>query len=401
MVVRQSINEKGKKMIDSLKIAVSAHKVSFSDYRNFGVPEDTLKQILTNPNYITSYTNLSWSKERCEKERYKQMMAEGADPDIAEVQSKLGYMPQITIHCFEYSEPMIAFSFSAPSLIFSQNISEVQETDFYYTMDCLLQKLSTIGIKVSYETIEQADVWKVDLCKNFDLSGTIGADVIITNLEKLIFSKRLDNDDTLYVHEDLLKTNKVEGKQFSLMCKGYEICFYNKIAEISKNTWGKNFVLYLANIGITDVLRYEYRIQKAPVLKQKLEKCGFNKNLKFKDIFNQELVNALNKDVWNSFIEPKLWVIPKLEGSDDCLLYRIKKAGITGKSALDVLHTYRLYHSDEGFKSIDRFFDSKSKVLKRLESKVKQIEDVEPCPLKMVFDDIKTHLFDGNPMMIH
>lgn len=318
-----------------------------------------------------------------------------------EEKQRFGYFPTIEIcSCGNIDNGHLTLRFSAPRLIYDSNLFEITESDFDKVILMLHQKLQNIGIFVSESDIKNSAIWELHTCQNFDMTNNIGVENALKTLNKLVFSKKLDNSDTVYIHEDSQKYNFIEGSKFGLMCKSYEVCFYDKYKQICQDQKSREFMEAIKEqTGIEEVLRFEYRLYKSASVKKALNDAGLKQNLTFEQIFKREVVQKLNANMWYKLFESKMFLISQLACDSDSIIDRIKSAGIKGKNGFDIYNAHNIYNSEGGFKAIIELFDPKSKVLSRLISKVKSLPPAKENITAQTFQMIKDGILNPKPLI--
>lgn len=318
-----------------------------------------------------------------------------------EEKDRYGYFPSIEVHSYgNITNGYLTLRFSAPRLIYGSNLFEIEENDFDKVVKALIDKLRFAGISVLEKDIRNAVIWECHTCQDFNMNNTIGVAQTLQNFNKLLFSKKLDNSITEYLHDDIEKGNLIEGKKFGLMCKSYEVCFYDKYKQICQDQKSREFAESIKKqTGIDEVLRFEYRLYNSASVKKALADCGMSRNLTFEQIFKREVVKKLNEHMWNKLFESKMQTISILGGDLDDIRNRIKSAGITGKQAFDIYCAYNIYQSDGGFSNVSELVGSKSKVMPRITKKLEALLPLENDVTKNTFQMIKDRILNPKPMI--
>ena len=318
-----------------------------------------------------------------------------------EEKQRFGYFPTIEIcSCGDIDSGYLTLRFSAPRLIYDSNLFEVIESDFDKVILMLHQKLRNIGIYVQECDIRNSAVWELHTCQNFDMTNNIGVTRTLKTFDKLIFNKKLNNSGTQYCHTDINKGSLVEGRKWSVFCDSYEVCFYDKFAQILQEERARDFVNDIqTNTGIEQMLRFEYRLYKSPSVKKALNDAGLKANLTFEQIFKREVVQKLNANMWYKLFESKMFLISQLACDSDSIIDRIKSAGIKGKNGFDIYNAYSIYNSEGGFNAVRELFDTKSKVLSRLINKVKSLPPAKEAVTAQTFQMIKDGILNPKPLI--
>lgn len=320
-----------------------------------------------------------------------------------EEKDRYGYFPSIEVHSYgDITNGYLTLRFSAPRLIYGSNLFEVEENDFDKVVKALIDKLRCVGISVSETDIKNAAVWELHTCQNFNMNNTIGVSQTLQNFHKLLFSKKLDNSITEYLHDDIEKGNFIEGKLFGLKCKSHEACFYDKYKQICQDDKSREFMEAIKErTGIKEVLRFEYRLYNSQAVKRELSNCGLSRNLTFEEIFKKDVVQRLNKHVWNKLFEPRMKIISALGSNKEDILNRLKSANITGKKAFDIYAAYHIYQSDGGFSGNTELLGTASKIFSRLIKKLDSLPPSENSAMEKTFKMIKDRILNPQPMITY
>ncbi|MBD5401009.1 hypothetical protein HDR61_04705 [bacterium] len=320
-----------------------------------------------------------------------------------EEKDRYGYFPSIEIHSYgDISDGYLTLRFSIPRLIYGSNLFEIEENDFDKVVQTLIQKLRCIGIYVSENDIRDASIWELHTCQDFNMNNTVGVAQTLQNFHKLLFSKKLDNSITEYLHDDIEKGNFIEGLKFGLKCKSYEVCFYDKYKQICQDDKSREFMEAVKEqTAIKEVLRFEYRLYNSQAVKRELSNCGLSRNLTFEEIFKKDVVQRLNKHVWDKLFEPRMKIISALGSNEEDILNRLKSANITGKKAFDIYAAYHIYQSDGGFSGNTELLGTASKIISRLIKKLDFLPPSENSAMEKTFKMIKDRILNPQPMITY
>ncbi len=371
-------------MIDTVKIAIELQNVTFSNYKNFSVDEFYMEEVLTGRLVLNTRFTPNRVNDEQEKKQY-------------------GYLPIVSISKYPNTYGFLVVRFSAPTLLLNSNIHEIQEADFDRLANRLRDKLRYLNIHTDIESIKQAQVWEIHTCKNIDLTGYSDTNYVLSTLNKLPFGKKFNKADTTYYG---LSSQCFDGSKFSLLCgksknKSYEICFYDKTREMNQSTAGAE-VLNNYHPNKTDILRFEYRLYKAQSIKDKLEQCDLPVTLVFEDLFKQDVIQTLNRDVWYKVMAPALKTLPILARKRPNIWKAIAKLDTTPMKSMQDYCVYKVL-SSEGFANVPAFItDSKTKVVARMQEKLNKINDAfesTQTQIQKTAQHIQTEILTGNPFV--
>lgn len=224
-------------------------------------------------------------------------------------ESKWNYFPRMTLYRRPFVLPSLKVEFSAPKILFQNNLDEVNEADFDSVVNFLREKMALRGVDISQENLKHAAVSAFHASKNIEMSGYTTATMAIKALSMLQLTKRLD----------LTKTDfRNGGQSLQYYSKSHSLVFYDKICDMGKDekrsidhdmkdVQKSLFCLIRKMRRSTDVeiLKMEVRLSQKRKMNSVLEKLGFRKNPTFEDIFKKEVCQAVLLDYWNTYVWEK------------------------------------------------------------------------------------------------
>ena len=272
-------------MFDTMKTAM------LYDYIN--ITDEALSHFSANPNYL-----------RAGQSAYLQQTAE-------EKQQKI-YLPQVQVSCIvqpgkkAYKE--LRVEFSAPKLLYGNNLVELSEDDFPKLVDKLAEKLALMGILVDKSIIESSTVVKLHSGKNIDLTGKISCMTLTSVLQTIPVPKNLDTSYTKF---------KNGGEAYMIHTSDYELSVYDKLCELQKsgskvleNVDGMVKEVDLSesiiNKGIKRIVRYEYRLNTKEAIKKVFAAAKIESDLTLKDVFKADIARRMNLYAWDKYIAPHM-----------------------------------------------------------------------------------------------
>ena len=204
------------------------------------------------------------------------------------------YKPKLTIikrgQIFD-----LKVEFSAPKLIFGNNLDEVSETDLDEVIATLLIKMDEMGLKTSERALKNAEVVSFHVSKNISLSKGYTATLAIKELSKVNLTKRLDLNKTDF---------RNDGHSLSYYANSHSLIFYDKIADmhkpqkraIDKDQTKQQFSL-ISSIKEEntrpEILRMEIRLSNKKKMNSVLKKVGYLNYPLFKNIFKTNLCQKI------------------------------------------------------------------------------------------------------------
>ena len=219
------------------------------------------------------------------------------------------YLPQVELYeKGNFSECKLVYeaviTFSAPKLIFENNLQEISALDGEQIFEILIARLYEVGIRVSAQSIVGAPLSVVHFCKNIPLPREISLRGILAELSKVDMGRAFDTTD------DLRRTDKNNSKVVHFYSGTREWVFYDKIEDLRK-TKGKRMdkqrteyekdMPSLLGIDGTEVFRFEYRLSKAQTIRSEINSL-FGKNFRdlvtFGEIFKDGLYKEIICNAW-------------------------------------------------------------------------------------------------------
>jgi len=266
---------------------------------------------------------------------------------------KVEYEMVITIH-------------SIPKLLFGNNFEEIKASDRDSIITTTTQRLREAGIVVLGESIKQASVSVIHLCKNIILPKEIAIRSILSDLSHTDMGKAYDTT------EDVRRQrNKNAGKVVHLFCGSREWCFYDKAddarqpkskrADKTRTTYEKE-LLSSPTFENLEVFRYEYRLNKHQTIRSELHALlgkTYQDKITVADLFTEGLWKTVLVRGWKNILhrpENQLALL-SYTSSLDLLLHILRNAKLENPSAHSqnkALWTYGLVQAikDNGAKTV-------------------------------------------------
>lgn len=214
------------------------------------------------------------------------------------------YYPTITVvkryfPNFRESRTNLYVQFSAPKIIFGNNVDEVSQEDFYNVCASLYVKLRHMGVVLnSIDSLADTKVTRVHFSKNIIFRDYTTASMVINHLKKTDVSHVLDINEVKY---------KNGGSALYFHSTAYEFVLYDKLKEMQtlvkkpkRSAEIDRFIsdIKLPDIKPLDILRLEARINekwKLNSIFKELDIC-YSKN--FQNMFNPEISNKVLHFYW-------------------------------------------------------------------------------------------------------
>jgi len=294
---------------------------------------------------------------------------------------KWGYMPRLTI-IKRGNEIYLKVEFSAPKLLFNNNLDELEETDFDEVIRKLKEIIREMGITLWTHQIENAEVSAFHPSKNIPLSKGYTSSFAIRELSKINFSQKLDLERVGF---------RNDGEALQFYSNRHSLVFYDKINDLNKpakRAIDKDqvkqqidlFAYIKAEKRNLEVLRIEIRLSHKKKMKEILERIGFNDTPLFQNIFKKDLCQKIIKLYWEDFFGKNLFLF-SINNNPQIILQKIlmKYPRTNIRTAVMLVGLNILCKDDEGirgFRSISKNYKPKfnwimlKNYLRKFENKV-------------------------------
>jgi len=235
------------------------------------------------------------------------------------VEWKEDYKPKMTLFrrpCFGG----LRVEFSAPKILFNNNLDEIEEKYFNELIEKLKVKLAIRGVEVSKNVLKNAKVSAFHPSKNIELSGYVSSTMVIRDLAKVDLTKKLDLTKTKF---------DVAGESLQYYSNKHSLVFYDKIADMGKyssraidkeNTYLQKSLFHeikeMRRLTDIEVLKIEVRLIGKRKINEVMAKIGAKQDPVFKDIFKKDICQAILKDYWQTIVLEKNKFIFQNEKSD-------------------------------------------------------------------------------------
>lgn len=245
----------------------------------------------------------------------------------AEDEKKGIYKPRLTI-----TKRGMAFDlkieFSAPKLLFDNNLNELEETDFNAVVAKLKKRIEEMGVKIYTQSIGNAKISAFHPSKNILLSKGYTSTLAIKELAKINLNGKFDLEKIKF---------RNNGQSLQFYTNSHSFVFYDKIKDmgkskkraIDKDQTLQQFDLFNWNKKSDnpfEILRFEIRLSKKRKVNEILEQIGYPINPTFKDVFKKDLCQKIINLYWNKFFEKENMFIFDVGNSPQVLLEKILTA---------------------------------------------------------------------------
>ncbi|MBN1331362.1 hypothetical protein JW978_00565 [Candidatus Dojkabacteria bacterium] len=179
---------------------------------------------------------------------------------IHEATKSKDYFPSLRIRSRGYSKEYLYIEFSAPKLLFGNNLEELSQNDIQKLFEVLQKTLDKMDVYIPLNELNKAKVVKVHFGKNVILPSNIFPSMIIDKLRGTNWSNRFSG---------LIRDYNNNGSSLRIGNKSREIIIYDKVAELTKEKANKQLVTLLRNNGF-QILRLEIRLKMESVILREL-----------------------------------------------------------------------------------------------------------------------------------
>jgi hypothetical protein len=266
------------------------------------------------------------------------------------------YYPKLTLLSYadkltKRSKIELTVEFSAPKILFNNNVDEIEEKDFDNLISTLQSRLQEMGIDTTYEAIKKSKVYKLDFSKNILLTNY----ETVSNATRTI--KRFDIPKRLKIYNDRFQN---EGHALRIYNTQQQIVIYDKVKDSFKNkdeAEDKVKTSYQQKLLKTiqshrnpiEILRLEVRILNKRKLNSLLQSLGYAQNPTLKDIFKRDIAQVVLKHYWKLITpDQTLFLLHYIdENSFKQVLTYLNKHKINKRLIEAAGITYFMHHSKE------------------------------------------------------
>ncbi len=221
------------------------------------------------------------------------------------------YFPRVTAYVrkgsgssWKNAESSIRIEFSAPKLIYQNNVDELVEDQFESVVQTLLERLRVMNVLILPQNLSAAEVRAVHYSKNIELQNGYTSQYVITELGKINLNKRFDFAKTRYLND---------GQSMVAHTIAHEFVIYDKMADltqskkraIDKDQTPRQQSLF-ENLNKPknprEILRIEVRLNQKRKLDAFFKQLGFAPSPTFKDAFSASKSKAVMKHYWETMI---------------------------------------------------------------------------------------------------
>jgi len=267
---------------------------------------------------------------------------------VCNIPKSKGYYPRLTITSrwnfrTKRHETPLKIEFSAPKILFGNNVDELCDTDLDDFVDTLQTRLKEMGVMLLKNEIENAKITVVHFSKNIPLSGHYTPSQVIKVLQKLETTRQLQLNSKRF--QNL-------GHAIYFDCSSYQIVVYDKIKDLKqtqRHSVDKDKVENQLSLfeeltdNKTEIVRLEVRLVKKQKLNSLLKKLGYSPDPTLKEVFSEAMSKAVLNHFWEQIASDKNRFL-LISQKEDPLTQIINSQKETGKK-LSVIETLGLAHA--------------------------------------------------------
>ena len=232
------------------------------------------------------------------------------NPTAADKQKGL-YLPRLTL-LKRGNRQFLKAEFSAPKILYGNNVDEIAETDKEALLKSLRDKLAYMGVMVWSHKLSPANIIGLHLGKNVRLRREYPADFVIRQLKRIAENARMDFTERTFINN---------GEALYLYAKSHSFIIYDKIKDLDKPTARavdkdqvpKQMMLFddwhKANLLPPNLLRLEVRMNEKRAINQCLKTAGFPNNPTLGQLFNAEMQKSIIQSHWNDYFGNNLFLL--------------------------------------------------------------------------------------------
>ncbi len=286
------------------------------------------------------------------------------NPTLAEKQTG-NYYPRLTGYKRKFSqEANVRMEFSAPKLLFLNNLDELTDDHFSKVVQILITRLRSMGILIDDGVLKNASVSSVHFSKNIKLENGYTVNHLISEMHKIDLRKSFDFAKTRYIND---------GQSLYAHATSHQLVIYDKVADLGKDkkrAIDKDQTLYqldlfgkIKNKELLEIIRFEVRLSQKQKMNKVLEDLGFKKNPSFRDIFSSTISKTVVIDYWKRLIKDRNLGIFSLSLSlkDILRIILLENKNIKPNKAIYYLGLFALSKEDNGMRELRSILEKNSK----------------------------------------
>lgn len=274
------------------------------------------------------------------------------------------YFPRLTGYKRRFSEDAnVRIEFSAPKLLYLNNLDELENKDFPKVIETLQERLQTMGVIVSKRLLEKASVSSIHFSKNIRLEDGYTANHLISEMNKVNLRKSFDFARSRYIND---------GQSLYAHTTSHQLVIYDKVADLGKDkkrAIDKAQPLYQLSLfaelkkkEMVEIIRFEIRLNHKQKMNSVLEQLGYSKNPTFKDVFNTEMSKKVVTEYWQKLIKERNLGLFSISVSIKDILRTLflAKRTLKPKQAIYLIGLFMLGKDENGMRELRSIISKKS-----------------------------------------
>lgn len=269
------------------------------------------------------------------------------------------YFPKLTGYRRNFSqEENVRIEFSAPKLLYLNNLDELTTNDFSNVVSTLVARLKDMGVILTESVIANASVSSVHFSKNILLQEGYTASHIISEINKIDLRKSFDFSKTRFMNN---------GQSLYAHTNSHQFVIYDKVADLNKGqkraidkeqtVYQRSLFDELAKIGRQqEIIRFEARLSHKQKMNKVIQDAGYTKNPTFEEVFDASLSRDVLLSYWEKIVKENnqglLSASLNLQDALQEILLADRK--IKPKQAIYLLGLYALSKDEDGMRRLRR-----------------------------------------------
>ncbi len=293
-------------MIDTVCLLVPLNECTFLDKNNTEIPD--------------------WDLQARTKD-YQRFVR---NPTKADKTSGM-YFPRVTLYKRKLKGDIlqnVKIEFSAPKLIYGNNLEELIDGDFGRIVETLAERLKHVGVRIFQHSIENAKVSAIHYSKNILLTNGHTAIHLISEIGKIDLRKSFDFSRARFIND---------GQSLCAHTDAHELVIYDKVADLNK---GKKraidrdqtprqidlFKEFKERKELIEILRFEIRLCKRVKMKSLFKTLVQENDFTFKQMFKNDVSRKVVLYYWKKIINARNNGLFTLSRSNKDLLREIYRS---------------------------------------------------------------------------
>ena len=275
------------------------------------------------------------------------------------------YFPRLTGYSRGFSqEANVRIEFSAPKLLYLNNLDELEDKDFGVVIETLQERLQTMGVVVTKSVLENAQVSSIHFSKNILLKDGYTVNHLISEMNKVNLRKSFDFAKTRFMND---------GQSLYAHTTSHQLVIYDKMSDLAKDkkrAIDKEQTFYQRSLfaelsketELKEVIRFEIRLSQKQKMNKVLEDLGYKKNPVFKEVFNTEISKKVVTGYWKKLIKERNLGLFSISLSIKDILQTLFLADkkVKPKQAIYLLGLFMLARDENGMRQLRTIVSKRS-----------------------------------------